>query len=407
MRNGLFGIASTGLSGLSNLVVQLFIAALLPAAEFGRFTLFSTTVLFVLGLGRAAIGQTDILRGRPGHDDAPAAAAYSAAGVLGLAGVACIPLVVLCSGTAAAYVAFAVAASAVFVLQDAVRFRAFRMRRAGVALVSDAVLLVLAVAGLLASRSAADPTPWVSATWAAATAIAFLPAAILLRYRPTSKGFAWLKTHRDLVVPSVGEYLLQAGLPYLVNWVVVAAGGLDALAGYRLIQLLFAAVANFALGLNSSLTPRVVDRGSVRYARRVFRYETAAVAGLSVLVLAAALLIPSEVGTAVFRHTWNLALLFLLPAGLHGALNALLVSNYTLLRLLGEATYSFHVRMWTATISALLVAVGVNGWGEMGAAWALALGAAAAYVARLMRTLRRLRTATRTDDRLPMHRGVA
>lgn len=380
----LAGVLSSGVSGLVNVLVQLVVAALVPAEQFGRFAIASATVLLVVGGARLAIGQTDMLRGRPGRDDGPVNAAYGLALAVLVAGAALVAASWRAPGSAGSVVGLGLAASSVFVVQDCARHRAFRQGRPAVALTSDVIALVAVLGGLLLLPGSPDAAAWALLVWTGATALGTLPAVVLLRYVPVRRRTRWLTQHRDLTVPGVADYLLQAGLPYLVNWVVVLAGSFEALAGYRLVQLLFAGVANVAVGLQATLLPQLVDAPDRAAARRAVDRQAAAVVALSLAVCAVVVLLPDAWGTRVFGQTWLLALPFLAPAALHGLANALSVMNASVLRLAGRAVYLLTVRAWTVAASGVGVAVGVAVAGPVGAAWALAVVAAGTYAVRLV-----------------------
>jgi len=391
MRNATYGILSTAFSGLSNVLVQLVVASFSTAGGFGEFALASSTILFLMGAGRAVVAQTDVLRGLPGHDQAPINAAYVIAAVCVAAGTV-LALVGIVEPTGiVSTIGISTALSSVFILQDSARFRCFRMRRSGVAFGSDVLVLLVAIAGLMLIRESASIAQLAIVVWAAATFVGLVFVAVPLRYFPgPSEKPEWISSHLDLVGPSSGEYLLQSGLPYALNWVIIAVGGYDALAGYRLIQLLFAAVSNLAQGLNAVTLPHIVDSRSPARAKVTMKLEFVTLALVSVVVVVVLQVLPRSWGELAFGASWLALDVFLLPGALHGASNALSVSNFSLLRLLGFAKYSFLVRVWSTFAALVLVAVGVIWMGAVGAAWGMAIVATGAYVVRLLRTRREL-----------------
>lgn len=384
------------------MVVQLVVASIATVGGFGEFALASTTILFLLGAGRAVIAQTDVLRGRPGHDQSPINAAYLIAGVtLGVGGILALLGMVEATGMLTT-LGTATACSSVFILQDSARFRCFRMRRSKISFGSDLVVLAAALIGLYLIRDSENIAQNAVLVWSVATFLGLIVVAIPIRYfprRPVQMG--WLASQKDLVGPSSGEYLLQSGLPYLLNWVFVAVGGYDALAGYRLIQLLFAVVSNLAQGLNAVTLPRIVDSRSPFIARATMRFEFVVLLAIAAMALFTLFLLPDSWGEFAFGETWIALGVFLLPGALHGATNALLFSNFSLLRLLGYAKYSFLVGVWSTLAAVVLVSIGVLLWGAVGAAWAMAIVAVGGYVVRLVRTSRELRFLTSNCIEIP------
>ncbi|WP_166996455.1 hypothetical protein [Paramicrobacterium fandaimingii] len=281
-------------------------------------------------------------------------------------------------------IGLAIALSSIFILQDCARFRAFRLERSTVAFGSDALVLVVVVPGLIVLNTLGSVDSTALWIWGGGTLVGVIVPMIMLRYFPVPghSGGRWLHDNRDLVVPSFSEYMLQSGFPYAVNWILLGIGGLEAVAGYRLIQILYAAVSNFALGLNSVLIPRIVNSKSLSLARKFERTELVTLGTVSTLALLVLVLVPESLATMIFGSTWAAMLPFLLPGALHGALNAFSVSNYSLLRLLGYAKYSLYVRVGSVVVSAVAVGIGMIWAGPAGVAWGMAVVALAAYLLR-------------------------
>jgi O-antigen/teichoic acid export membrane protein len=380
--NRLAGVLATAVGGLSNVVVQLAVASLTSADQFGLFAIASFTVILLLGAGRAVIGQTDVLRGGSEQDPSPITAAYLVAMASAAVGGGISVAGTFLASELVVTIGWATALSSVFILQDGARFRCFRMQQSHIALISDSVVLVAALVGLFVAELLGVVAETALSIWAGATTLGLLVVLRRLRYWPNRSGWNWLTDHRDLVFPGLGEYGLQAGVPYLLNWLVIVLGGLDALAGYRLAQLLFAAVSNLAQGINAATLPTVVNSRDPKVARRGLRSEGAALLSVSVLLLLAILWFPDEWGTVLLGASWSEMAPFLWPAFLHGLANALLVANFSALRLLGFANYSFFVRIASSVASVALAAVGAALMGATGVAWGLAAVALGMYAVR-------------------------
>jgi hypothetical protein len=367
------GIASTAVSGLGNVLLQILVAAYTTTPEFGAFALEASTILLVLGFGRLVIAQTDLIRGSSEADSGVSGAAWLFAAFLLAAGLAASGLAVWASWPPIVVaVGVAVAASSVFVLQDTARFRCFRIRRPGLALISDAIVFVLSIAGLTLAGSVGLAGPAAIPVWAGATLVGFAVIAAPIGFTPALReGWRWIRGQRDLMLTGGGEYVLQAGLPYLLNWVLAGLGGLAVLAGYRLAQLLFAAVSNVAQGLNSVSMASIVDSGDPAFARRVIARERAVVIFAAVGVLSVVVLLPEPWGIAAFGSTWREMAAFTLPVAVHSLAIALSVAGFAVLRLLGFARFSLIVRVGTALAIVGLVAVAVP-VGAVAVAWALA-----------------------------------
>lgn len=397
------GVISTALSGASNLVVQLLVAAFVSTTEFASFSIVGVTLLFALGIARVSIGQVDLVRGLPGPDHGPVTTAWVASAMLLLGGAAMVALGSLV-GPMLVDVGWGIVAAAVFVLQDAARFRTFRVGRPGLAATSDLLILVVSVGGVLAAAATGMVSEWALAVWTGATLIGFVVIAIPLRFWPDPRrggGRAWGVTHRDLIVPGVGEFALSAALPYALNWVVLALGGPAALAGFRLMQLIFAGISNLAQGISATSIPSVVDIGSPRHARRLLGIESTALLGVGVVATVFCLAIPSAWGVAAFGATWLAALAYLVPCAIQGIVNAVSFPIVALLRILGFATFSLYVRIATVPLIAVLVFGGTALLGAPGVAWGLAAAHLVALAVRGGRVHRSLSRLAATGDSLP------
>lgn len=399
-----FGIGSTVFSGLANVVVQLLAAIVLTASEFGVFAISAATIIFVVGLARTVVGQTDLIRGRSSNDKGAATAAYAVAFILlGAGGVILAgSWIVGMRGVDTYYaVGVAVAVSAVFVVQDSLRFRAFRAGKPAVAFVSDVLMVITTFIGIVVMYLTETQSVWALVTaWTLGAAVGVSAAVGLLAYWPgrMSRGSKWLGSHRDLIIPVAGEFMLQSGFPYLVNFVILAVGGVDALAGYRLIQLLFAAVGNVSTGLNATLVPKLVNSRDPALAARQGRLQFIVATLIASVLVASVYWFPTPWGLAIFGGNWVEMQPFIWVGALHGWVNAIAISNYSLLRVLGFARFSFWVRLASTVLSMALVAFAVWMGGAVAVAWALALPAIGAYLVRVLRASARLRSIQRSGE---------
>ena len=391
MKRGAFALGSTAMSGAGNLVAQLLVAVLTTAREFGLFSLASATIIFVLGATRSIIGSTDMVRGSATSDRGAISAAYFLSLAAAAAGVLVIVVAGFAGSTEALLIGIALAGSSVFILQDAQRFRAFRELRPHVAFVSDALALLLSLAGFVAVGLSQLPIEFMLLAWIGATAAGAAYSTASLRHFPRgTPSPGWLLAHRDLVFPTSAEFLLQAGLPYALNWLVAALSGLDSLAGYRLGQLLFAFLANIAQGLDATFLPRISDTRDRSLARNLLRTQFLAVSVLAVTAVVALLLVPAPVGAAIFGGSWVEMLVYFWPVALHGWANAAAVPVYSGLRVFGLAAFSLRVRLWTTVISIVGVLAAIPVFGVVGLAWVMAITAVAALAWRSARIRREL-----------------
>lgn len=390
MKNSVSSILSTILSGFSNVVVQLLAASILGVSEYAQFALAASTVLFILGLGRSAIGQTDIIRGNRGHDRTFAGAAFVFAGSLALIGCTGLAIGLYTNSTSILIVAVAIGVTPLFVLQDSARFRSFRIAQAQWALVSDIVVLVLTIGFFYLLSKDQYSADLMVLVWGLASG-----AGLLVIIRPLgywggwNDTVSWWHNDRDIVIPGAIEYLLQSAVPFLLNWVILVIGGAQALAGYRIVQLVFASLGNLAQGLNAIEMPSISDSPTRQNIRHVLGRNAFLLVTSGLLLTASMLILPDDFGVALFGDSWQGVAAFLAAGAVHGTLNALLIPNYQLLRLLGEAAYSVKVR--TVTVILTPIASLLLGWthGAIGIAWALASVTLIGYAARLHKVITR------------------
>lgn len=388
MRNGIAAIGSTVVSGFSNVLIQLLAARLLSTDEYALFAIGSATILFLLGLARAVIGDTDLIRGDRMRDRGVVAAAYVIALSGIAAGVLTIVAAVLVSHPAVMVVGIALLLSPMFVLQDTARFRAFRVAKAWWALLSDSVVLVIGAAALIAPVHIGGGAAGLLAVWGISSGVGFCVVIRPLQYlAKVSDVVGWWRGNRDLVTPGGIEYVLTTTAPYMLNWVILGLGGAGALAGYRIVQLVFGSLGNLAQGIGAFELPRI-SVAPTRRSLRLFLVRN----GLMLMVPAVMLFViishlPSRYGTLLFGESWYGVSAFILAGALHGFVNALMVSGFQVLRIQGEARYSLVVRIGTVILIPILSFGLGSAFGAVGIAWSLALVAVIGYLARLTRIL--------------------
>lgn len=385
--NDVSAVGSTFFGGASNVVLQLLAAHWLSADEFARFAIGATTILFVAGFARSVIGQTDLIRGLRGSDTASASVAYLFAGVTAIVGIVtgAASLVIWRELFVTLATAFVVAA--VFILQDCARFRAFRVQRAPWALLSDIMVFVLCAGAFFGMATGASAEKLLL-VWGGATAAGWLVLVRPLDYLgQRSAALRWWVQNRDLVVPGGLEFLLQSFVPYLLYWAVLFLGGAAALAGYRVVQLLFGGLANLALGVSAFELPKISDHPSGKDIRSFLLRNSAVLVALAIVLFIAVDRLPEQTGVAIFGDSWAEASVFLLAGAAHGLVNALSIGNYQALRMLGEARYSLAVQAVSVLLIPLVCLVLGHTFGAVGIAWGLAIVATIGYAARLARTI--------------------
>lgn len=375
------GVIDAGVSSLSNTVIQIVAAALLAAHAFGLFSLAVATGVWLIGAARGAIGEVDLLRGSRSTDSGPLAAVAAISIPLLASGIVLLGGAVAAQSEQGKWVAIALVLSPVLVVQDALRYRAFRMDIAPSALIGDSVWLAVIALGSTAAFIMNFSAGPLFALWilGAASGACFQYRSVGTIPGSLSEGKRWFANHRDLIRPIGWEYLLRTGVPYASNFIVIGVGGLEALAGYRLAQVIFGPSTVLASGINAVAAPEMADPQRRHQLRERLNFQIMAAIVSTAAIMTLALLLPERVGSTLFGQSFSQLGPFLIPVAIHATINAASVPNSTAIRILGLARKSLHVRIVSTPISVVALAVGAHLLGGAGVAWALALTAAAAY----------------------------
>jgi O-antigen/teichoic acid export membrane protein len=367
----MFAVADAGVSSLSNLAVQFFAAASMSAQEFGWFSLGFVTAIWLIGLVRCLVGEIDLLRGGRARDARPLIATGLIGGLLVVIGLAVTLMAIGTGSEALGWIAFVCLTAPALLLQDTLRFRVFRQRSPHLALLSDASWLAFVLIAFFVLRGRTLDAGDAYGLWVAGSligALCILPRVI--RRGHLREGMRWFPENASLAKPISAEYLLISTVPLLVNFLMAGLVGLEAVAGYRIAQMIFGVAAVVASGLNSALAPVMSESRSARDIRSWLESQTAVVVALCVALLGAAVLAPDSWG-AHLGASWAQAQPFLLPAAIHGLSNGVGIPNGTTMRLLGLARTSLVIRLWQ--LPCTVVAVLTLAWlyGAVGAAWGL------------------------------------
>lgn len=392
MKTSISAVASTAISGLSNVILQLFAARLLSAEEYAKFAIAAATILFFVGLSRTLVGQTDLIRGDRESDRGVVAAAFVLALFSGVIGIALALVNAVSWDDTLFIIGIALLVSPCFILQDSARFRAFRVARSHWALVSDLVAFLLTAGLFLGFTERWSSAVGLLLVWGGTTGVGFVILVRPLHYvARLEHSAAWCSSNRDLLIPGGLEYLLQTTVPYLLNWVILIMGGAGALAGYRIVQLIFGSLGNLAQGSCAFELPRI-SASPTRRSIVGFLVRNALVLAIPAIVLYIVIdYLPDESGTAVFGDSWRGVPTFLLAGAIHGFVNALLVSSFQAIRILGEARYSLVVRVVTVMLIPVVSLWFGTMYGAVGIAWGLALVTLLGYIARLARIVERVK----------------
>ena len=366
------------LSAVTNVVLTFVVARTVNDED--RFGAFSTALLIfylLIGVERALVGQVMGIR----HSDVPAdrmrGVAADGLGTIATLGVAAGALVALAGWIIGGLVGPPLIAVGVvmpgLLLQDTCRMIFFAQAMPKLAAANDAVWAVVqfSVIGLLIATGQANPWSLVLA-WGGAALVCVGLALLQLRVLPRPRaGAAWCREHRDLVGYLLPETLLTSGglqATTLVTGKIVGVRGVGSFGGaQRLLGplgMVGAAVMTFAM-------PEISRRKSLS-ARTRWRFAVALsvlMTVVSLMYVAALLLLPDSVGQTLFKASWHGVRSVLLPMGLFSTVAGACLGPALVIIAMGRARQTFWLTVLEAPLVLTLMPVGALLDGAPGAAW--------------------------------------
>lgn len=361
---GLLGnIVDQGLSSATNLLVSLFAAHLLGIKSFGAVGVAMATYFVFIGLGRAAIGDPLLLsRAEPGATARDTVdQAVSASFGLGVAFAAlCAALSYVLGGYLAGVLLVLGAGMPFLLAQDVARYIAFQRGTPWVAAANDLLWLVGSLGTLaLLLPAAHDSAARVLACWVGAGSVAGVVFVARLRWRPGVRaGWVWMRTHRRLIGPLLGDYGLIALLQQGVIYVITGVAGLRATAAFRGASVALGPVNVLTAGVSVFLVQnarRSFDTAPASFPLVMFRRSALMALAVTTLCLGVYFM-PTRLGELLLSDVWDASRPLVLPLSLVLATAALNFGATTGLRVIGEAARSFRVRMIVAPLMLGIVA---------------------------------------------------
>jgi hypothetical protein len=386
-----WGVTDQALSSVTNFALTLFVAAVLAPKQFGAFSVIVAVYGVFVGISAGLTSSPLVVRFSAAAGDTQRVAqrdAVGAAALLGFAsGLMCLAAGALTGHTLGpALMALGVTLPGLLV-QDAWRYAFMTDGRPARAAANDAAWAVLQAVGMaaLAVADAMTTAALVFVWGAAATVAALLGCAQAGRLPALSRGFRWLRGHRDLGLPFAIEYVAHRSAIWLALIVVGAISGLATVAGLRGAFVLVAGPLNLlwlAVGFVA------VPEGARSYARapgqlpRTVRLLAVGLAACALLWGAVILEIPDAIGRRVLGQTWPLAapLLGILVA--LSAAQAVSLGPGQGLRVLGAARRTLFTQLVGMTLLLIGAPIGAVINGARGAALALTIAVALTTVLR-------------------------
>lgn len=367
-RSASISIADQGISSFGNIALTLLVAHVLDGNTFGRYALIIAVAQIVIASGQAIAGEPLLVMRTTGSRKA--SQANTATGTAIAIGCVCgAPLAVagfLIGEPAAAVMGLALPG---LVLQDSLRFIAFRDRRPWIALVSDSLWTSAQLGAMfVAIRLGSTSLAVLTAIWAVPAWLAAAWSARVLCVYPTMRAIPlWISDSRGLSSRYLGEALSTIGV---FQFLIVLTGwfaGVSAAGQLRLVQTIFGPVHVAVTAARSFGLPEMSSRASSGQSLGGLATSLSTIAVFLCLCWTSLLfLLPTHVGTSLVGALWHTVNGFVPLAAGQKLAECVGVGAFLANRALLRAKYSLKVRLLTglvalASSALLLPSIGVAG----------------------------------------------
>jgi O-antigen/teichoic acid export membrane protein len=333
-------VIDQGTSSVTNLIAVLVVAQVLDAKDFGVFSLLYSGLTLLLGLSRAFFGIPISIGARedPASLKALFDSSFSAVVILAIPiclsmGMVGIFSVIAGGGSSSAamlVVALGVA-TPLALLQDVGRYYAIASGRPLVALISDALWLVLLAPAVwlgLLKLELLFVSAWVFAIVASLVLIVlWLKPSLSLR-----PGLNLLKPGRGLRESAAATVLFSSGTTLVVGFLVTPVYGAAAVGSLRGAGTLFGPVNTLITFLDFGILSRLTRQDRSKDVRSA-GVVAVALCGVALAWWAFLLWIPERFGTAVLGETWAGARRLLPATGIEYFFLAFVASMVLVLKL--------------------------------------------------------------------------
>lgn len=356
--------AATGdqaLAALRPLYLAIFLANVLPAAEFGVFIVVQTTVNLLRGTTVALTAQ--VLLVRPDSLDDPARRWRSFQVAASFAAIAAIVLLALAMVAPTVFVLpllLSALCGPVLALAEYLRLEAYSRRRPGTAARISATFLLLTVVGTLAASSGGDAAlvEYV-VIWSVAGGLAAAPdVGRAIRHR--SGRHSWASEDGRLGGTFAGEFLLLTGSSQASAYLVAAFLGPTLVGALGAIQVLLAPIGSWIQVVRNQSLPVLAKRRRTGGGSRTVAVVRLAVAGPVTVYLAATLVLGDFLGPLLFPSTWTDAVPAL--AGFVAAALARAISATSLMevQLAGDGRLLLSLRATDSIVTVAALIIGLR-----------------------------------------------
>ncbi|GAA1389910.1 hypothetical protein [Luteococcus peritonei] len=359
-------VGDQGVIAVTNLALSVMVSRTGGVAALGVYALVSMTMLACLGFERTLVtdpwlsSRLSVFPRRAHQGDQMDATAFGAelrTVVLGSSLLVALPTLVVAWVAGGGWGPWLIAGpcAALFVLQDAGRYSAYKRADTWRAFVSDLLLMLVTLGGLgLGVLLGRLGIGWILTSYALGFVVGMIPTARWLAgpVMPGQTGRWWRSVCRPLGMP-----LLQDSVAYFVStnvssYLLAALASKATVGGVRVVTTLYSPLAMIFTGMSMWLVPALTQRGHAASAG----LRRKAMLGLSVigaLVTLAAVALGPWVAPLVFGHDANVSRMALLLGGISTWMNAVASTWLATVKVFGR----YRPISWARTISGALMIV--------------------------------------------------
>lgn len=345
-------IGDQALASATNIGTAVVAARSLDPRDFGAFGLAFTVYLLCLGTCRALVTEPLLSRYSSMAANQLATGPRHVVGAAAGVGLAFTLTLLVASPLVGGPAGWALSALALvlpaLLVQDAWRYHFVATGRPDAALGNDGIWCITQLVLLVAMASAdAFNLFTVILWWGVSGTVAGLGGCIATRTVPAlSSTWRWIVTNRDLGVRYGAEFVTASGAGHGTLLALGAIVDLVALGAIRATQVYFGPINVVFGGIYLALVPEGARlNGDPGRLRRLMALASVALVVMAATWLGIGLLVPAEVGTAVFGASWEGASTLLVPVGLGVVGGGVAAGGMAGLRALSAAGASLRARL--------------------------------------------------------------
>ncbi|GLY31153.1 hypothetical protein [Kineosporia sp. NBRC 101731] len=379
--------ADQALSSLANFALSIVVAREVSEDDFGSFSLMLVTFTFLIGLGRAMVGDPYVVRFTDADRHTRRRASRQATGAAisfgVIAAVVCgVASIFLDKQSAAGILGLGLAMPGLM-LQETWRSTFFAEGRPRTATINDGVRTVIQFALLGVLLTSDSPSVFlITLAWGAGGLVAALIGILQTRVVPDPfEAVAWYRETRDINLKMGADFSLNQGATTLVSYVITGIVGTLAIGAIRAAQsllgplnLLFSGISSF--GLPVLARTALTGRSLVKQALLL----SAGIGGMASVWVLILLVVPTSIGRQFLGDSWGNARDVMLPMGIITVTVGFVLGASLGLKALRRADQMLRVTFIQAPLM-LGLGAGLGAvWSAPGAAWGMAIAQITGFV---------------------------